>query len=121
MRRLPERGRRLETEDGRLLRLDPLGTLMAEHRAVNHAREIVSEVRELRSRLGVFAGHLEKVGRGINGAASAFNKAIGSWNSRLSTSVNRIAEMSGVDELAHIDEVQESIGATAPNDLKEAV
>ena len=63
----------------------------------------------------------EKVGKGINGAAAAFNKAIGSWNSRLSQSVNRIAEMSGIDELAHIDEVQESIGATAPNDLKEAV
>ena len=33
------------------------GTRMAEHRAVNDAREIVSEVRELSSRLGIFAGN----------------------------------------------------------------
>jgi DNA recombination protein RmuC len=97
------------------------GSLMAEHRAVKDAREIVGQVRDLRSRLGVFAGHLEKVGRGLNSASAAFNKAIGSWNSKLRPSVNRIAEMSGTDQLAYLEEANEAIGATAPNDLKEAV
>jgi len=97
------------------------GTLMAEHRAVKDAREIVGNVRELRSRLGTFAEHLEKVGKGLSSASKAFNSAIGSWNSRVSPSVNRIAEMSGADQLAHFDDVTEAIGAAAPNDLKEAV
>jgi len=97
------------------------GTLMAEHRAVKDAREIVGEVRELRSRLGVFADHFERVGKGLNTAVKAFNSAIGSWNSRLSPSVNRIAEMSGTDELSYLAETNEAVAATAPNALKEAV
>lgn len=83
------------------------GMLMAEHRAVTDAREIIGQVREMRSRLGTFASHLTKVGNGLKSAAGAYNSAIGSWNSRLGPSVNRIAEMSGIDELAFLDQAPE--------------
>ena len=97
------------------------GTLLAEHRAASEAREIVAEVRDLRSRLGVFAGHLEKAGKGLSTASKSFNSAIASWNSRLAPKVDHISSMSGVDRLAHLTQVTEDAGATTPNDLKEVV
>lgn len=96
------------------------GTLMAEHRAVGDARQIISHVRDLRSRLGVFAGHLTKVGSGLKSASAAYNGAIGSWNTRLGPSVNRIAEMSGADQLSYLEEVQASVVGN-PDDLSQAV
>lgn len=94
---------------------------MAQHRAVSDARQIVDQVRELRSRLGVFTGHLEKVGRGLKTASSAYNSAIGSWNSRLSPSVNRIADMSGSDELDDLERLTEAVDSASPDALLEAV
>lgn len=96
-------------------------TLLAQHRAVRDAREIVDEVRELRSRLGTFSGHLDKVGNGLRGAMNAYNSAIGSWNSRLSPSVNRIAEMSGSEVLEGFEQLPDVLVSKPTEDLREAV
>lgn len=97
------------------------GTLLAQHRAVRDARDIVDEVRELRSRLGTFSGHLDKVGNGLRSAMNAYNGAIGSWNSSLAPSVNRIAEMSGSDQLDSVQQLPDVLVSKPTEDLREAV
>ena len=96
------------------------GSLMAQGQAIEEANEIIAEVRILRDRLNTFAGYLTDVGVSINKAATAFNKAIGSWNSRLRPSVNRMADMSRIDSIDSIEEVEEHISTTTPQELKEA-
>jgi DNA recombination protein RmuC len=89
--------------------LKTVGTLLAEHRAVGEARAIVDDVRDLRDRFRVFTGHLARIGNGLGTAVSAFNGAVGSWNSRVNPALDRIADQSGEDALAPLDEVEEPI------------
>lgn len=48
-----------------------------------NAKEVWAEAQELHKRLGIFHGHLEKVRTGLDGAVKHFNKAIGSYESRI--------------------------------------
>ncbi len=48
-----------------------------------HLESIQKEGQELIKRVGTFMGHVEKVGKGINSAANAFNSLAGSWNRNL--------------------------------------
>src|ERR1051326_4344570 len=45
-------------------------------RVAENARVIADLGRELYERLGVFAGHFSKVGRGLDTAVAAFNQAV---------------------------------------------
>lgn len=65
--------------------------LLVEQRAVAEAREIVDDAKELHHRLVTFVGHFAKIGKNLNGATDAYNKAVGSWTSRVSVQVDRLA------------------------------
>ena len=62
-----------------------------EYRAVEEARHIVSDTRELQDRLARFAKHLGDVGKKLNTAVNGYNTAIGSWERRLMPQVSRVA------------------------------
>lgn len=57
--------------------------------------------RDLYGRLGVLGGHLDKVGRSLKGSVEAYNRAVGSLESRVFVSARRFGEL-GVsgDDLA---------------------
>ena len=70
--------------------------LLVEQRAVAEARLIVDDAKELHNRLNTFVGHFAKIGRGLDSAIGAYNQAVGSWTSRVSTQVDRLADRAGV-------------------------
>jgi DNA recombination protein RmuC len=57
-----------------------------------NAREISELGRELYERLGVFAGHFAKVGRGLDTAVTAFNSAVSSFQTRLLVTARKFPE-----------------------------
>ena len=62
------------------------------------ARDIHELGRELYDRIGVMGGHLDKLGRSLTSAVGAYNKAIGSLETRVLTSARRFAELEVTDE-----------------------
>ncbi|HET6693305.1 MAG TPA: DNA recombination protein RmuC [Pedococcus sp.] len=69
--------------------------------AVNdQAREIHRLGRELHERLGTMLAHLDKVGRSLSGAVSAYNSTVGSLESRVMVSARRFSDLEvGGEEL----------------------
>jgi DNA recombination protein RmuC len=61
-----------------------------EYRAVEEARLIVADTRELNSRLATFARHLSDVGKKLNTAVRGYNVAVGSWETRLVPQVAKV-------------------------------
>ncbi|MEE1618282.1 DNA recombination protein RmuC [Brachybacterium sp. J153] len=90
-------------------------TLMALLRTVAHtwrteslnrdAREVLEAGRELHHRLGVFTGHLGKVGRSLDSSVAAFNEAVGSLQSRVLVTARRFEDL-GLAGTA-VDEVEQ--------------
>ena len=88
-------------------------TLIAMLKAVAHGwqEETVAESaravnllgRELYDRLLVFAGHLASVGRSLDSAVGNFNKAVGSFDSRVLVTARKFPELGvGVEELPEL-------------------
>jgi DNA recombination protein RmuC len=80
------------------------------------ARSISALGRELYERVGVFATHLAKVGRGLDTAVGAYNQAVSSFESRLLVTARKFPEhgIGGDDppELAQIERMP--VTSTAP-------
>src|SRR4051794_25545025 len=80
------------------------------------ARAISALGRELYDRLGVFANHFAKVGRGLDTAVAAFNNAVSSFESRLLVTARKFPEY-GVsnDDLPDVDQVERRpVSVSAP-------
>lgn len=58
-----------------------------------NTREIHELGRQLHERLATLSGHLDAVGRGLTSATSAYNKAIGSLESRVLVSARQFEEL----------------------------
>jgi len=73
------------------------------------ARAVSRLGRELYERVGVFAAHLAKVGRGLDTAVGAYNQAVSSFESRLLVTARKFPEhgIAGDDppELAQLERV----------------
>jgi DNA recombination protein RmuC len=63
------------------------------------AREISSLGKELYDRLGIFAGHFSKVGRGLETAVNAFNQAASSFETRLLVTARKFPEHGVTNDL----------------------
>ncbi|HZT67731.1 MAG TPA: DNA recombination protein RmuC [Acidimicrobiales bacterium] len=83
-------------------------TLIALLRAVAHgwrqsaladnAREVCEVGRELHHRLGALADHLGAVGRSLDRAVEAYNRSVGSFETRVTVSARRLAQLGAADE-----------------------
>ena len=59
-----------------------------------NAKEVWGHARELHKRLSIFHGHLHKVKTGLESAVTHFNKAIGSYETRVLPQGRKIDELS---------------------------
>lgn len=73
-----------------------------------NAERIRQAGKELYDRLTTFSDHLGKVGRNLDSAVDNYNKAVGSFDSRVLPGARRFAEMGiqGKKELAEHDAVE---------------
>lgn len=66
-----------------------------------NAQQVLTLGKELHGRIATLSGHLSKLGRSIEGAAAAYNQAVGSLETRVLVSARRFADLNVVDsELA---------------------
>ena len=63
-----------------------------------NAQEVSKLGSELFDRISTFSTHLAKVGGGINSALSAYNKAIGTFDSRVLVSARKLKDMNITDK-----------------------
>ena len=86
------------------------------------AREIHELGRELYERLATMSGHLDRVGRSLTGAVSAYNRAIGSLENRVLVSARRFPELGvGNDDLESPEPVVDAPRPLTAAELLEAV
>jgi DNA recombination protein RmuC len=76
------------------------------------ARAVAELGRELHSRLGTFATHLDRVGTRLRGAVGAYNDAVGSFDARVLPSARRFEDYGVVSRQRAAD-----LPAPAPVDL----
>src|SRR5258706_1986272 len=71
-----------------------------------NARAISQLGQELHKRIGDVASRMERLGRALESAASAYNEAIGSFESRLSVSAHRFRDLGATSQDANIVELR---------------
>ena len=59
----------------------------------DNARQVAELGRQLHDRLSVFVGHVDKVGRSLNGAVGAYNTAVGSLESRVLVTARKLSDL----------------------------
>ncbi|WP_082748229.1 DNA recombination protein RmuC [Nocardioides jensenii] len=64
-----------------------------QERLVDQTRQIHELGRDLYTRLGVMGGHLDKVGRSLKSSVEAYNRAVGSLESRVFVTARRFDEL----------------------------
>jgi len=86
------------------------------------AREVHALGRDLHERLATMSGHLDRLGRSLSGAVSAYNRTVGSLENRVLVSARRFTELGvGGDELATPEPVVEGPRPLTAAELLEAV
>ncbi len=91
----------------------------SEYNLAESAKEIAALSKELIDRFDVFYKHMTAVGAGIDKAAESYNKAIGSYNSRLSPTFNKIRSLKQLDEVQLLETVNEAVASTGLEDVTE--
>src|SRR4029077_11133281 len=78
-----------------------------QERVAENAQQIAELGRELYERLGVFAGHFAKLGRGLDAAVGSFNQAVSSFETRLLVTARKFPER-GVtnDDLPDVAQIE---------------
>ena len=71
----------------------------------NNAEEIAQVGKELYTRLGKYANHVERMGRGLRQAVDAYNDSVGSFESRLLVQARRFEELSATGAQDAIREI----------------
>ena len=103
-----ERGVLITTPRTIVVMLRTIRVAWQNENASEHAQAVLKVASELHDRLSTMAEHLAKVGRGLDSAVSAYNKAVGSYGSRVLVSARRLeglaATRSPLDDLAPLTE-----------------
>jgi DNA recombination protein RmuC len=79
-----------------------------QERLARNAREISALGKELHERLRNLGGHVENVGRGLDRAVEAYNKAVGSLESRVMVSARKFVELGApaTEEIAELGPIE---------------
>ena len=77
-------------------------------RLAENAAKIGDEAKELVKRIGIFVKHLNGVGEKLGAANEAYNSALSSFERRLIPSVNRVAQLSAVEDVELGDAIDET-------------
>jgi DNA recombination protein RmuC len=87
-----------------------------QERVAESAEAVSALGRELYGRLRVMAEHFAKVGRGLDGAVDAFNKTVGSFETRVLSSARRFTELGsgGSQDLPEIAMVEKAARQIEP-------
>ncbi|MEM8961042.1 MAG: DNA recombination protein RmuC, partial [Acidobacteriota bacterium] len=81
-----------------------------QQRIAADARRIASLGQDLHDRLTTFVDHLGKVGQGLSGAVTAFNRAIGSFDRRVLPAARKLGEHgAAVGEVGDVETVDTAI------------
>ena len=80
-----------------------------QQKLTENARVLGSAVEELGKRLAAFIGHLQNVGGGIKKASESWDKAVASWQTRVTPQIERAKQLGG-----RIKETDELTTANAP-------
>jgi DNA recombination protein RmuC len=83
-----------------------------QHAQTENAREIAVAATELYARIVIFTEHLEKIRSGLETANRAFNQAVGSYESRIRPSGEKLLKLGGGDagkQLAGLQPVDETL------------
>ena len=103
-----ERGVLLATPRTIVVMLRTIRVAWQNENASDHAQAVLTVASELHERLSTMADHLAKVGRGLDSAVTAYNKAVGSYGSRVLVSARRLeglaATRSALDDLPPLTE-----------------
>jgi DNA recombination protein RmuC len=103
-----ERGVLLATPRTIVVMLRTIRVAWQNENASEHAQAVLKVATELHERLSTMAEHLAKVGRGLDSAVTAYNKAVGSYGSRVLVSARRLeglaATQSTLDDLPPLTE-----------------
>jgi DNA recombination protein RmuC len=103
-----ERGVLLATPRTIVVMLRTIRVAWQNENASDHADAVLKVATELHERLATMAEHLAKVGRGLDSAVSAYNKAVGSYGSRVLVSARRLEGLattrSTLDDLTPLTE-----------------
>jgi DNA recombination protein RmuC len=100
-----------------LLRVVSLGWRQGD--LARNAQDIAAQGAEIYKRLAVFAGHMEKVGKGIANAMGSYNDAVGSLERNVLSSARKLKDMNVVTggkdlpEFAPLRDEQRHISAPA--------
>ena len=71
-----------------------------------NAQDIASLGAELYERIATFAGHMQKVGKNMEGALNSYNKAVSSLESRVMVSARRFKDMKAAPANKDLQEMQ---------------
>jgi len=77
-----------------------------QERLAENADSIRVAGEDLYKRLAVFSEHIMKVGRGLEGAVSHYNKAVGSFESKVMPGAKKLAEM-GISDNKPVVEIEQ--------------
>jgi len=97
------------------------GSLLAQHRGIRDADRILEEVREVNRRVSTWLGHLDRVGSALAGAVAAYNKAVGSWTSRVGPHLSRITAATADEESLELEPVEEAVRELPDDGLRVVV
>lgn len=90
--------------------------------ALTENAEVIRKVGEdLYQRLGTFAEHLAKVGRSLDASVNAYNKAVGSFDSRIRPGARKFTELGIASKagIAELEQVERAARTVQPNDTGE--
>jgi DNA recombination protein RmuC len=77
-----------------------------QHAQTENAREIAAAAQELYARTVTFTEHLEKIRAGLEAANKAFNQAVGSYESRIRPSGEKLQKLGGGDANKELADMQ---------------
>ena len=95
-----------------------------QEKVAENAREISNLGRELHSRIGTVADHVQRLGRRLGGAVDAYNQAVGSLETRVLVSARKFSDHGAVGpntEITMLEPVDKQVRAVQAPELSDVV